>query len=242
MGKYELGFAANLTELKAVQRLRFRVFNEELKEGLDTSRSSGLDQDEFDLQCHHLYVRHLPTGEVIGTYRLQTQEMAELHQGFYSATVFDLATAPPDMLKESVELGRACIHADHRSLTVLHLLWKGIGLFSRCFGKKYLFGCCSLTSQNEEEGLQVLRYLENHDHIHPEISILPLKTHQFSESHQPNQAVLNPPRLMRAYLSLGAKICSSPAIDQDFKTIDFLALFDVSSFNSTDSAFYLFQS
>jgi putative hemolysin len=33
--------------------------------------------------------------------------------------------------------------------------------------------------------------------------------------------------LLRAYLSLGAKICGPPALDTDFKTIDFLTFLDL---------------
>jgi len=35
------------------------------------------------------------------------------------------------------------------------------------------------------------------------------------------------PKLLRAYLTIGAKICSEPAIDREFRTIDFLTLLDL---------------
>jgi putative hemolysin len=35
------------------------------------------------------------------------------------------------------------------------------------------------------------------------------------------------PKLLRAYLSLGAKICGPPALDRSFGTIDFLTLVDL---------------
>ena len=35
------------------------------------------------------------------------------------------------------------------------------------------------------------------------------------------------PKLLRAYLTIGAKICSGPAIDREFKTIDFLTILDL---------------
>jgi putative hemolysin len=35
--------------------------------------------------------------------------------------------------------------------------------------------------------------------------------------------------LLSAYLSLGAWICGPPALDRDFKTIDFLTLMDLQS-------------
>ena len=41
------------------------------------------------------------------------------------------------------------------------------------------------------------------------------------------------PQLFRTYLSLGAKVCSPPAVDRRFKTIDFLVLFDVEAMDSS---------
>jgi len=35
------------------------------------------------------------------------------------------------------------------------------------------------------------------------------------------------PKLLRAYLSIGAKICGPPALDRQFRTIDFLTLLDL---------------
>lgn len=119
---YDLCFAQSKSDLREVQRLRFAVFNEELNEGLDESRATGLDADVFDPQCQHLFVRCKKTGEIVGTYRMQSYETATSNLGFYSSTVFDLSHAPIDFLKNSVEIGRACIRKDHRSLHVLYML------------------------------------------------------------------------------------------------------------------------
>jgi len=35
------------------------------------------------------------------------------------------------------------------------------------------------------------------------------------------------PRLFRAYLDVSARLCGPPAIDREFKTIDFLTLIDL---------------
>lgn len=34
------------------------------------------------------------------------------------------------------------------------------------------------------------------------------------------------PKLLRAYLTIGAKVCGTPALDREFQTIDFLTLLD----------------
>jgi putative hemolysin len=41
------------------------------------------------------------------------------------------------------------------------------------------------------------------------------------------------PKLLRTYLSLGAKICGPPALDRDFQTIDFLTLLDLETLSDT---------
>jgi putative hemolysin len=97
-GKYRLRFAGGAADVDAALRLRFRVFNLEIGEGLDSSHETGRDQDPFDACCHHLLVEDVSTGEVIGTYRMQTREMAAGARGFYTAGEFDLQGLPPDMV------------------------------------------------------------------------------------------------------------------------------------------------
>src|SRR5262245_32778601 len=75
-GKFRLRFARNPHELDAILRLRFEVFNVELHEGLESSFATGRDEDEFDTVCHHLMVTDTATDKVVGTYRMQTFEMA----------------------------------------------------------------------------------------------------------------------------------------------------------------------
>jgi len=236
-GDYRLHYATTLEELAAVQRLRYEVFNLELNEGLSESHATGLDQDAFDESCHHLYIRNETTGAIVGTYRMQTWEMAKSALGFYSATEFDFSDVPDTILRESVEIGRACIDKSHRSLKVLYLLWKGLGNYVAFNRKRYLFGCCSLTSQNAAEGTSVYRFLEREGHLHPDLNVKALPSHHCLED-APSAGDERPPRLMRAYLSLGAKICSEPAIDRQFQTIDYLALFDVEMLQKSDLAFY----
>lgn len=240
-GQYELDYARCPEDIEAIQRLRFDVFNLELDEGLDTSLSTGLDKDEFDDTCDHLFVRHRESGRMIGTYRMQTREHAQTGQGFYAATEFDLKGLPDQVLEEAVEIGRACIHRDHRSLKVLYMLWKGLGRYASFHQKRYLFGCCSLSSQNPQEAWDVHRQLEAAGHLHPEWTVRPLSSHACEQGHQSTEATCMP-RLMRTYLSLGASICSGPAIDREFKTIDFLAIFDFKTLKNSDLAFYRFRS
>ncbi len=123
------------------------VFNLELQEGLENAHQTGLDTDEFDAICDHLVVEHAPTKQIVGTYRLQTGPTAAATSGYYSAREFNFAPYEP-LRNQIVELGRACIHRDHRSTDVLYLLWRGIAAYAVAHGGRYLIGCSSLTSQD----------------------------------------------------------------------------------------------
>lgn len=230
-GRYTLGIARSADELDAVLKLRFAVFNLELGEGLNRSYVTLRDEDEFDHSCHHLLVRDAD-GTVIGTYRMQTFEMAEAGAGFYSAGEFDLSALPEDVLRQSAELGRACIAHEHRNSRVLFLLWRGLALYLQHLGKNYMFGCCSLTSQDPLEAQQVLNYLEEQGDRHESIHVRANDSYTCRvDASTPITAParVRIPRLMRLYIEYGAKIVSEPAIDRAFKTIDFLALNDLGS-------------
>src|SRR5271170_3333866 len=122
---YAARLACNAAEIRAAQALRFEVFNVELNEGLEQSYASGLDEDPFDAVCDHLLVEHLPTDQIVGTYRLQTGVNAAAKLGYYSAQEFDFQPYEPSRA-QIIELGRACVHIQHRNLIVLGILWKGI--------------------------------------------------------------------------------------------------------------------
>ena len=95
-GRYVVRFARDSRDLEAIQRLRFEVFNIELGEGLDESFDTGLDRDRFDPYTHHLIIADCATEKVVGTYRMQTGEMAREFEGFYSADEFRLEGLPAD--------------------------------------------------------------------------------------------------------------------------------------------------
>lgn len=222
---YSARLAASDEDIRRAQRLRFEVFNLELQEGLESSFATGLDADPFDAVCDHVLIERVGTGELVGTYRLQTGRRAAAGLGYYSEQEFDFG--PFEGIRgEMIELGRACVHREHRSMAVVSRLWRAIAEYARERGGRYLIGCSSLTSQEPAEawgvyGRLVGRYLVAE----------PWRTWPRAGYECPRVAVPDTttpaPRLLLAYLGLGARICGEPALDREFKTVDFLTFLDL---------------
>jgi len=178
------------------------------------------------------------TGQVVGTYRLQAGQVAARNFGYYSAREFDFAPFEP-IRGSLIELGRACIHPRHRSLEVLTLLWRGIASYALARNARYLIGCSSVTSQCEQDGSDMYWRLQEFL-VSPSLRTSPQP--EFSipiTAPTPEMLRINPPRLLRAYLSIGAQICGAPAIDREFKTIDFLTLLDLTKLASSARLHFL---
>ena len=150
-------------------------------------------------------------------------------RGFYSAGEFDLSGLTAEVLADAVELGRACVARSHRNAQVLFLLWKGLAAYVAARRKRYLFGCCSLTSQDEREGRRAFAMVQADGCLHPRLRVLPRAGFECeaNEGDDGPAAKVHIPKLFRIYLRFGARVCGPPAIDRLFKTIDFLVLFDM---------------
>jgi putative hemolysin len=230
LGKYKIRLAETLAEREAACRLRFKVFNIELGEGLESSYQTGLDQDQFDLFCDHLIVEDRSKREVVGTYRMQSGRSAAEKLGYYSEQEFDFSPYEP-IRGEVLELGRASIDREHRTSEVLTLLWRGIAQYARFYRLRYLVGCSSLNSRDPREGWSMYRQLASF--LAPE----PLRTQPTSCYELPDsedllvsadaQDGVKVPKLLKTYIAVGARICGAPAWDREFGTIDFLTLLDL---------------
>jgi putative hemolysin len=241
-GRYLLRFARTEADLEPVLRLRYQVFNGELKQGLDSAHATGRDEDRFDRHVHHLLVEERESGEVVGTYRLQTYEMAA-ETGSACARLFQLESLPDLTRRRAVEIGRGCIARPHRSGRVLNLLWRGLANYLAWNHKTVVFGCCSLTSQDQALGLTVHRHLEQIGAEHPAIHVEPSpRASCGAGGYLPATEVVPPPKipaLFQASLTMGARILGPPAIDREFKTIDWLVLLDVTELDPfTYQAFF----
>jgi putative hemolysin len=224
--RYKVRLACNAKEVDEALKLRFEVFARELK--LEHAYRDGRDEDIYDAQFDHLLVFHKADDLIVGTYRMQTEEMAKQGRGFVAATEFDLSGFSENFLHNAIEIGRSCIAKPHRKGWVLHLMWKGLAHYSALKQKRFLFGCCSLNSQDINEGYQLQRYLEENGYMHPGIHINPRKDFIcHPDNPVEDWQKVKPPDLLRLYLQLGAKVCGPPAIDRSYKTIDFMIVLDV---------------
>jgi putative hemolysin len=249
-GRYRLRLAETAKDREAACRLRFKVFNIELGEGLESSYITGLDVDRFDTVCDHLLVEDKANGRVVGTYRMQSGETAARYLGYYSEQEFHLA--PYEALRAGIlELGRASIDREHRTPEVLMLLWRGIAQYANTMGLRYLLGCSSLNSNDPAEGWQMYRQLESF-RVPEEFETTP--TAAYACPPEPQDLSAQPfacqtdrsisenapgvdgssaasaakvPKLLKTYLAIGARIAAPPAWDRDFRTIDFLTLLDL---------------
>ena len=252
VGHYRLRLAESAQDREAACRLRFKVFNIELGEGLESSYETGLDTDRFDAVCEHLLVEDKLSRRVVGTYRMQSGETAARQQGYYSEQEFNMA--PYEPLRAGIlELGRASIDREHRTPEVLMLLWRGIAQYASDMGLRYLLGCSSLNSNDPAEGWQMYRQLENF-RVSPEFETAPTAAYAcppgsyslvqqdahaqplFCQADRslpdevspvPGKTPVKVPKLLRTYLAIGARIAAPPAWDREFRTIDFLTLLDL---------------
>jgi putative hemolysin len=222
---FHVSLAQTVADLTECQRLRYLVFNREMGEGLATSERSGLDRDKFDWICDHIMVRDITSARLVGTYRMQTGYRAKGNLGYYSEQLFEFS--PFEHLRgEILELGRACVHRDYRNTTALSMLWKGIASYAVLCNARYLVGCSSITSQDEKEGMALYKALKDKYLAEPSLQTRPKLDFVCKENGIGVEAP-RPPRLFRAYLDNSARLCGPPAIDREFKTIDFLTLMDL---------------
>jgi L-ornithine Nalpha-acyltransferase len=235
MADFEVKIATSAGEIEEAQKLRFQVFNLELKKGLKSSYERGLDIDEFDPFCDHLIVRDLKSGEVVGTYRLLRGSQARRYFGFYSEKEFDLARIKR-MDGELMELGRSCARKDFRDRALIPLMWEAIAEQVRAYNVRYLFGCGSLYTHRQRRSQRDLfpaqaKILRRRS-LPGVPSWMPASSKDLADDAavEDEQALFQKlPSLIKGYLRIGALVCGPPALDAEFGTADFFLLLDFGS-------------
>ena len=225
---FQITWASTPNEVKEAQRLRFKVFAEEMGANL-AQNNEGLDVDEFDAYCDHLLIRDQETLKVVGTYRVLPPHKAQEIGRLYSDSEFDL-TRLNHLRPKMVELGRSCVHADYRSGAVIMALWSGLAQYMQKHNYEIMLGCASIPMA---DGGHFAASLYN---SLSEEQMAPTENHAFPRLPLPLDKLnggldVEPPPLIKGYLKLGAKICSAPAWDPDFNTADLLTMLRLSEIN-----------
>ncbi|HSA50754.1 MAG TPA: GNAT family N-acyltransferase [Yinghuangia sp.] len=222
--RYTVGLARDAAEIRAAQRLRHRVFAEEMGADLRTPEP-GLDTDGFDAFCDHLVVREEASGEVVGTYRLMPPERARAAGGLYAAGEFALHRHIP-LHSDLVEVGRSCVHPDHREGAVIGLMWAGIARYLADTGHNWLAGCCSVPLDDGGAQAADVRAAVRRKYLAPEeYRVTPYSPWVPDAALESAERPRTPlPPLLRGYLRLGAWVCGEPAHDTDFGAADFYVL------------------
>jgi putative hemolysin len=222
--RYRLKTIDSFPDLIRVLELRSRLFSMEYGR---VAPPSGLDVDRFDFVADHLAIECKESGEWIGTYRLISTRQSE---EFYSGTEFEIdefIRSPGSKL----ELGRACIHPDHRNGATLGLLWRGIVHYAKSSGIRYLFGCSSVKIRSRAENDALLELWATQDKVGDEWSISPKSPYRFEEDDSgtsPDLSGIETPPLLRTYFKAGAKVYGSGAYDHEFECVDFFTVLDLS--------------
>lgn len=221
----EVSWARHLDEVREAQRLRHSVFADEMGARLPRT-VPGHDVDLFDDYCEHLLVRETVHGQVVGTYRVLTPAQARRVGSTYSDTEFDL-TRLRALRERMVELGRSCVHREHRHGGVIMALWGALAEFMVRNQLDTMIGCASIPMQHEgphgmvgggHAAASIWRQLRQTHmasieyHVRPR---LPLPVERLDDS-----LAVEPPALIKGYLRLGAKVLGAPAWDPDFNAAD----------------------
>ena len=219
--------AATEAEVQEAQRLRYRVFAEEMGADLP-ERDRGLDRDDFDPWCDHLLVRDDETGEVVGTYRILPGSRASRLGRFYSESEFNLhgVRALPGL----VEVGRACVHPDYRHGGVISLLWAGLMTYLAAHDHAHVIGCASIpVTDGGRAAASICRELLTR-HLSPAAwRVRPHVPFAFETlGYDPTTPL---PVLIKGYVRLGAYACGPPAWDPHFRTADILLLLPLAEVN-----------
>jgi len=254
LDSFRIKLAGSPAEVKAAQRLRYRVFKEE--QGRLTNCSGGLDRDRFDRYCRHLLVVDKAHDDVVGTYRVMSGREADAAGSFYSENEFMIAGLSA-IKHEVCEVGRSCVAPEFRSGAVVALLWSGLGALRRRprpsrsllvnYARRcrpdaspafhYLFGCVSLEDSDPVNAMALYEYFRRRGMLSDKLAAKPRTGFALDPVSREEAArraeemgeglVRTLPPLFKGYLRLGAKICGVPAHDREFGTIDFLILLDM---------------
>ena len=229
-GKLQVRLAESAADIDAAQRLRYRVFYEEMgaKPTAEMERL-GRDIDGFDDVCDHLLVIDDERGSgahgVVGTYRLIRRPAAQRQGRFYSSAEYDISKIEAHP-REILELGRSCVDASARNRPTMQLLWRGIASYVFHYDIALMFGCASLPGTDPDALAVPLSYLHHHHLAPPALRPKALAERYVEmrrlerDAFDAARALAELPPLVKGYLRLGGFVGDGAVIDHQFNTTD----------------------
>ena len=236
VGSLEVRLAQTAQEVRMAQKLRYRVFYQEGPAVANPARLlSRRDVDAYDAICDHLLVIDHGKDQVVGTYRLLRQPLAEEFGGFYTANEFDIDALIGRHAKlQFLELGRSCVLAAYRNKRTVELLWHGIHAYFLQNGCDVMIGCASLDGTDPKRLALPLSFLHHYARA-PEqwrARALPQRYIDMNrlskEAIDPKAALRMLPPLIKGYLRLGATVGDGAVVDHEFGTTDVLIVLPIS--------------
>lgn len=246
---FTLRLAQDDRDLRAAQRLRYRVFVEELgANGPLVDHAERLERDDFDSIFDHLLLidtrRDAGTLEdVVGVYRLLPSDRLGPLGRFYSEGEYDL-TALRTSGRKLLELGRSCVHPDHRGGTAMFHLWNALADYVLERGIEILFGVASFHGTDVGRLTPSLAYLHHH-HLAPPALRVRAREPGFQrmdllprEALDRKAAMAATPALIKAYLRLGGFVGEGAFIDRAFNTTDVCLVMDTGRMSERHRDYY----
>lgn len=244
-GAMEVRLAETETEVEAAQKLRYRVFYEEMS-AIPTPQmlACSRDFDRFDDFCDHLLVvdREVMDDDgqpsVVGTYRLMRSEDAVRAGGFYTAGEYDIAQmiARLPARARALELGRSCVLKSYRvKPATMQLLWHGVMSYVARFSVDLLFGCASLPGTDPDAMALPLSYLHHFHRMPPEIRVRARPELYVEMNRMPEDAIVLKdalralPPMIKGYVRAGCMIGDGAVVDRQFGTTDVLIYLPVAN-------------
>jgi putative hemolysin len=249
-GRFTVRLAEDEADVAAAQRLRYKVFVEEMGAAADPDeRAERRERDAFDPYFDHLLLidnareTDDPLERVVGAYRLMTGAMARAGIGFYGASEYDLAKLV-SYPRETLELGRSCVDAAHRGGAGMHLLWTGLGEYVAERNVEIMFGVASFPGTDVAALAEPLSWL-HWSHLAPEdLRVRALPEHFTRMDILPVaevdkvRALKATPALIKAYIRLGGFVGEGAYVDHDFNTVDVCLLMDTARMVQRYRQFY----
>ncbi len=229
--QFEVLFVEDNNLLDEVKSLRGRVFF-----GKDNK-----EEDEFDRYSKHLAAIDKDKNIIAGSYRLLLGSTAQKHTGFYSETEFDLSNIKKNCHGELLEMSRACVLDSYRKYPIIKFIWKEIISFVERKDIKYIFGCPSIENSSREHIGEAIKFFKENCFAEEKYKVYPLqgKEYEFNPVNKLDSKATyrSLPSLVRGYLKMGAFVCSEPAWDSHFKTVDFFMMLEVAKFSAYKEKF-----